>query len=123
MTKLNSILKLKCPQCSKGNLFDKPGLFRYKEILNMPEECKNCGQKFELEPGFWIGALWTSYPIVVFLELPFLILAVSSQQVYLIAIILAMILVLIIFYPLILRLGRSIWIHIFVSKKNIQLEK
>jgi hypothetical protein len=123
MKKISSILKLKCPQCSKGDLFVKPGLFRYKDILNMPEKCNHCDQIFELEPGFWIGALWTSYPIIVILELPFLILAISSRQVNLIAIIITMILVLVIFYPLILRLGRSIWIHIFVSKKNIQLDK
>ncbi len=118
MKKISSILKLKCPQCSKGNLFVKPGLFRYKEILDMPEKCNHCDQIFELEPGFWIGALWTSYPIIVILELPFLILAISSQKANLIAVIIAMIIVLIIFYPLILRLGRSIWIHIFVLRKN-----
>jgi hypothetical protein len=114
---------LKCPQCSKGDLFGKPELFRYKEILVMPEKCNHYDQIFELELGFWIGALWTSYPIIVILELSFLILAISSRQVNLIAIITAMILVLIIFYPLILRLGKSIWINIFVSKKNIQLDK
>lgn len=118
MKKVKSILKLKCPQCSKGDLFVKSGLFRYQNILDMPETCPKCDQKFEIEPGFWIGALWTSYPIIVFLEMPFLILAVYSQNINFIAIIAIMILVLIVFYPLILRLGRSIWIHFFVSKKN-----
>lgn len=122
MTKLNSIVGLKCPRCSKGNLFDKPGLFQFRNILDMPEECPNCGQKFELEPGFWIGALWTSYPIIVLIELPFLILAVTAQNISFIAITFAMVFVLVLFYPLILRLGRSLWIHIFVLKKNKKSE-
>lgn len=123
MSKMNSIVKLKCPQCNKGNLFEEPGLFQYSKILKMPEKCANCGQVFELEPGFWIGALWTSYPIIVLLEMPFLILAVYSKDISIVGIILAMILVLLVFYPLILRLGRSIWIHIFVSKKIQKEEK
>jgi uncharacterized protein (DUF983 family) len=116
ISKTESIIKLKCPRCRKGNLFIFPGLFRFKDILEMHENCSNCALNYELEPGFWLGALWTSYPIIVIIELPFLLFAILSSTVNLVLIFSLMILSMLIFYPLILRLGRSLWIHILISK-------
>jgi uncharacterized protein (DUF983 family) len=118
MNNLNAILRLKCPKCRNGNLFVRPGLFQYKKILEMPESCSNCGQIYEIEPGFWIGALWTSYPIIVALELPFLLVAVYVRDISIYLILLGMVGVLLFFYPLILRLGRVFWIYIFISKQK-----
>ncbi len=120
MSKLESILKLKCPQCRKGNLFVKTGLFRYKKILLMHNNCPNCGLKYELEPGFWIGSLWTSYPIIVVIELPFLLCALI-YPINILTLFLTMSLTMLLFYPLMLRLGRAIWIHIFISK-NVNIK-
>jgi hypothetical protein len=117
MKTLQSILKLKCPRCRSGDLFIKSGLFRFNKILEMNVNCPNCGLKYELEPGFWIGSLWASYPIVVLIELPFLLsgILISTINVYILFIL--MVLTMLLFYPLMLRLGRSIWIHIFISKQ------
>lgn len=81
----------------------------------MPENCTNCKQKFEIEPGFWIGSLWTSYPLVVFVITPFILLMLYIPIVHLWVVILGLIFTLLIFYSLILRIGRSIWIHIFIK--------
>jgi uncharacterized protein (DUF983 family) len=112
-----SITRLKCPKCRKGNLFIKPGLFSYKQILTMPDNCQNCGQKFEIEPGFWLGALWMSYPFIIIIITPFILLAISGVDLKMWAIVLTMIFSMAVFFPLSLRLGRSIWIHIFVRYK------
>ena len=109
-----SILTLKCPRCRRGNLFNKGGLFRYRRILDMPKKCSNCGQVYEIEPGFWLGALWMSYPIVILIEVPFIFAAISSQTVNTWLLFSTMIIAFIVFYPLMLRLGRSIWIHISI---------
>lgn len=118
MTKLLSILKLKCPQCRKGDLFVKLGLFRFRKVLEMHENCPNCGLKYELEPGFWIGSLWTSYPIVVLIELPFLLSTILIDSVNILVIFSLMIVAMLLFYPFMLRIGRAIWIHIFIPYKQ-----
>jgi uncharacterized protein (DUF983 family) len=112
-----SILQLKCPKCRKGELFLKPGLFVYRKILNMPKNCERCGFKFEIEPGFWLGALWMSYPFVIIVITPFIIVAISRNDIDIWAIILGLIATLLLFLPLTLRMGRSIWIHLFVKFK------
>jgi uncharacterized protein (DUF983 family) len=112
----SSILALKCPRCRKGDLFSKKGLFVYRGIIDMPEYCPVCNQKYEIEPGFWTGALWTSYPIVVMTEIPFLFLAVMNTAALGVWIPLLMMLpAFLLVYPVMLRLGRSIWIHGWVK--------
>ena len=118
ISQTQSILTLKCPKCRQGNLFTKKGLFRYNSILYMPDNCNVCNQKFEIEPGFWIGALWTSYPIVIAIEIPFLLMALLSKTISPWVSFGFMLLAFLIFYPLMLRLGRSIWIHISIAYKN-----
>lgn len=84
----------------------------------MHERCEVCNLKFEIEPGFWLGALWASYPIVVLLEFPFLMLAVFSESLSPWFYFSLMILAFFISWPLMLRLGRSAWIHVWVKYKE-----
>lgn len=106
-----SMLALKCPRCGHGNLFKKKGIFVYKNMMEMPESCPVCDQKYEIEPGFWIGALWTSYPIVILIEFPFLMLALFSETLGPWIPLTLMFVAFYFAYPVMLRLGRSIWIH------------
>lgn len=113
-SKLYSILKLKCPHCHEGELFSEKGLLRFKKILEMPEKCSVCGQKYEIEPGFWLGALWTSYPIVVAIELPFLLTSILVYNINPIYVILMMTSIFFLLWSVMLRLGRSIWINLSI---------
>jgi uncharacterized protein (DUF983 family) len=81
-TKLYSILKLKCPRCQIGNLFNNPGLFVFSRILEMPNKCSCCQQDFKLEPGFYTAALWISYPIVLIIFMPLIILGFSLNSIH-----------------------------------------
>jgi len=84
----------------------------------MPRCCPVCQQDFVIEPGFYSGALWTSYPIVIgiiifsWLTLNSL-LGLPASAVFITGTLLA-----IIFQPIIMRLGRAIWIHVFVSYRK-----
>ena len=80
----------------------------------MPECCPICNQKYEIEPGFWLGALWTSYPIVVLIELPFLLTAILAYNVDPFVTIGLMGLLFLTLWSTILRLGRSIWINLSI---------
>lgn len=109
-----SIFGLKCPRCRKGNLFVKKGLVVYTRMLDMEEECSHCKLDFDLEPGFWLGALWTSYPIVVLIELPFLITALMVDGLAMWLSFIGLVVAFLITWPVMLRLGRSLWIHVNV---------
>ena len=81
----------------------------------MHENCANCQLKFELEPGFWYGALWASYPLLIIVEFPFLLMALFATWGDHWSPLIAMILVFFILWPVFIRLGRSIWIHAWVK--------
>ena len=83
-------------------------------MLDMYENCPVCNQKYEIEPGFWLGALWTSYPIVVAIELPFLLTAILFYDMNPFIAIGIMAIIFLILWSTILRLGRSIWINISI---------
>lgn len=114
-SKLNSIITCKCPRCRQGNLFVEKNPWVYSTMLTMPDNCPVCNQDFKIEPGFYIGALWTSYPIVVvFGIILFLILNFVFQLTFFpTAFIIAM--SLIVLQPAIMRWGRAIWIGITVK--------
>ena len=112
---ISSIANCKCPRCRKGELFKKKGLFKYKDLLLMNESCDNCKLKYELEPGFWIGSLYASYPFVVIIGIPFILLALFSEGNMVFVYTGMMLLLLILFRPLMIRLGRSLWIHLNVG--------
>lgn len=111
---LQSLIKLRCPKCREGSLFIKEGLFIYSDMLGMDENCSVCGQKYEIEPGFWIGAMWISYPIVVAIELPFLFLALFADGWHTWAYFGGMVVAFLTLWPFMLRVGRSAWIHISI---------
>ncbi len=110
-----SILRLRCPKCRQEIMFKKKGLFVYRKPLEMNENCGHCGQKYEIEPGFWLGALWTSYPMVVLIEIPFIFYAISTPEISLFAMFTCMIAIFIMLFPVVTRLGRSIWAHLFIK--------
>ena len=80
-TKLYSILRLKCPRCQIGNLFCNPGFFVFSRVLEMPDKCPHCKQDFKMEPGFYTAALWISYPLVLIIYIPLIILGFSLNSV------------------------------------------
>ncbi len=62
---LPSILSMRCPCCRKGRMFVQPSIFPLSGVLAMPERCEECGQKMELEVGFYYGTGYVSYALTV----------------------------------------------------------
>jgi uncharacterized protein (DUF983 family) len=53
------ILRLRCPRCCLGDVF--------RGHFSMNEECPVCGLHFERGPGYFLGALYISYPLSILL--------------------------------------------------------
>jgi uncharacterized protein (DUF983 family) len=115
MSKLSSIVRFKCPRCRKGNLFVKQNPYSFKKSLDMHERCPVCGQDFKIEPGFYIGALWTSFPIVILIMTLLSVLLLVYFKMDMNWFFVALTIILLLLQPIIIRLGRSIWIHLFVG--------
>ena len=114
-SKLLSVIRQKCPRCREGNLFTTQNPYSFKEGTRMHDSCPVCNQDFKIEPGFYIGALWTSFPIVIFIMalLSVLLLAWFKLSLNYFFVILTVSLFLL--QPIITRLGRTIWIYIFIK--------
>lgn len=46
-------------------MFSQPNIFPLKGMMDMPEHCTVCGQKLELEVGFYYGTGYVSYALTV----------------------------------------------------------
>ena len=53
-----TVLNNKCPHCREGNMFKDKGSYHLKTFMKMNEECPVCGQKTEIEEGFYIGGFF-----------------------------------------------------------------
>ncbi|PWJ60445.1 uncharacterized protein DUF983 [Dyadobacter jejuensis] len=115
MTRLTAIVKQKCPHCRQGDLFVKKNPYAIKDALKMPERCPICQQDFRMEPGFYIGALWTSFPLVISLLALFSVLFLVVLQIDLYVFFVLIAIILFSLQPIIIRLGRAIWINVFVD--------
>ena len=60
-----TVLNHKCPHCREGNIFKDDGSFHLKTFMKMYDECPVCGQKTDIEPGFYIGTAYVSYALTV----------------------------------------------------------
>jgi hypothetical protein len=85
-------------------------MFRSSIVMN--EVCPQCGLRFELEPGYFLGALYISYP----LSIPVLVAGIFLWHLLLpdwrweFAILLSAI-TYIPFMPVVFRYSRVLWIY------------
>lgn len=63
MTGLQAFFMAKCPQCRKGDIF-KGSMFSLN-FKSVHTHCSHCKVKFESEPGFFWGAMYFSYGLMV----------------------------------------------------------
>ncbi len=59
-----AILQTKCPRCRRGNMFSSSA-FNLAKFDKMPESCPTCGLRYEIEVGFYWGAMYISYGLSV----------------------------------------------------------
>ncbi|MCD6010622.1 MAG: hypothetical protein K0Q79_484 [Flavipsychrobacter sp.] len=85
----------------------------------MPDVCPVCGQKYELQSGFYFGTGFVSYALAVLLSgISFVLwwfiigMSVSDNRIWWWLITNTLLLVLL--QPMLQRLSRSIWIAFFV---------
>ena len=112
-SKIYSIVTGKCPVCHAGKMYQTPNAYKISETLKMHERCAHCKTKFKIEPSFFYGAMYVSYPVgIIFAGIAFVIFFYFLELERLTSFI-AMALIMLFLLPVILRLSRNIWINFF----------
>lgn len=109
-----AIIKAKCPQCQSGKMFTHSA-FKLSKFMGMHETCPVCKLKFEIEPGFFWGAMYVSYAFTVGLMLVMggLILLISGGKAGFYTYIIPIISALILSSPFTYRYSRVLMIYLF----------
>ena len=111
--KLGRVLRLKCPNCGKANVFYR-AKFPVFSVPEMKKNCNHCNYKFDKEPGYFLGAMYVSYGLAVvegllaFLSAKHLIFGLSDITLAFVTV--AAILLCVVWNY---RISRVIWLNIF----------
>ena len=114
-SKVNSILTGSCPKCQNENMYVDSNPYHLGKVLKMHENCSHCGLKYQIEPSFFYGAMYVSYGVNVVLGVAAFVIAYVCIKLNLKESFAAIIGSLVVFYPLVLRVSRNIYINMFVS--------
>lgn len=110
---LGSILSFRCPRCREGKMFPYP-TYSFK-FITTNKACPCCGQTFLLEPGFFLGSAFFSRIIYAILLVALAVIVYRSERNTSLLLIIVYVLVVIFgLLPVVLRLSKSAWIHIFI---------
>jgi len=114
---------MKCPRCRRGPMFKDSNAYRkfkLSHIFDMPETCPECGQRYDLEQGFWYGTGYVSYALAVALSVSsfvawWVLIGVSTEDNRIFWWLGFNALLLILLQPWLMRLSRVIYLYFFVS--------
>jgi uncharacterized protein (DUF983 family) len=122
--RLYSIFNGTCPVCHEGKVFKYNQVFHPSKFDKMHERCDRCGHKYEIETGFFYGAMYVAYALSVAMSvatfvLTYLIYPDTPYWVY----IMNILIILVVLAPITFRGGRLIWMNFFHSYKADAIEK
>lgn len=114
-SKLYSIFRFKCPRCHEGEVFESRNPYDLSRMFKMKDTCSNCGFRYEIEPGFFYGAMYVSYGYTVAVFVATYIIMNLIYDPSIIDVVIALAILLVIGSPLIFRLARITYLNLFVK--------
>lgn len=110
---LKSIVTCKCPRCRRGKVFTYRNHY-HRKFGKIEDKCSECNLVYEMEQGFWYGAMYISYAFGVALSIPVVLILSFYTQLVIPQITGVIFLLLVLLMPLLFRYSRSVWLHIFI---------
>ena len=109
--KLQGILNGTCPRCRNSKMF--LGQLYSSNSLRMEEECHHCNLQYEIEPGFFWGAMFFNYAFVVAIflietALLYMMGIMDTVWLYIVSPVTCIVLL-----PPIFRYSRILFLHLF----------
>lgn len=101
-------------------MFCNRSFFPLSKLMDMPERCAVCGQKMELEIGFYYGTGYVSYGLTVLLIgacfiAYWLILGLSYKDDSILYALATSVLIAILLQPWLMRMSRVLYLYMFVK--------
>lgn len=121
-TKIYSILTGTCPVCQNESMYEEANPYKLSKTLKMQERCGHCETKYKIEPSFFYGAMYVSYPVGIAFAVSAFLIGHYILKLNLVATFLLIAGTMIASLPIILRLSRNIWINFFMhygKNKNL----
>ncbi len=113
--KLYSIFTGTCPVCQEESMYKEPNPYKISRLFDMYERCSHCNTKYKMEPSFFFGAMYVSYAVGIAFAVAAFVIAFYAFGLSPLNIFIAIVIVLILFLPVIVRWSRNIWINFFFS--------
>jgi uncharacterized protein (DUF983 family) len=116
-TRIYSVFTNTCPVCHKGEVFKYKSVFNLKKFDKMHENCASCGHLYEKEPGFFYGAMYASYGLMVGLFVVTFALFVWGFEVKMSHYLIGFPFLVLLVSPYVYRISRIIWMNLFTGYK------
>ncbi|WP_242927073.1 DUF983 domain-containing protein [Pontibacter vulgaris] len=112
-SKLGAIVGAKCPRCRKGDVFTHSA-FNLTKFDKMYEQCPVCGFHYEVEVGFFWGAMYVSYgfSVAIVLLVGILLYYLANDPPTWVYVTVVAVVVLL-FTPVLFRYARILMLHFF----------
>ena len=112
-----AVLGGRCPHCRTGYMFQHPirKIWKFDKTF---KKCPHCDFVFEIEPGFWYGAMYVSYALnvgLILTSLFVLMFLINGLAWWIVMLIVAGLIFLSV--PVTFRLSRVLYLYLFGSVK------
>jgi uncharacterized protein (DUF983 family) len=123
-TGLGKVVRMKCPHCGKGHLFENESSLSFSKLGQVKSECLECGTNFNPEPGFYFGAAYVSWALTVAMWVAILVALKTFNAFGFIefgflthpkTFLFTGIGFTIVLFPYLFKLSRSIWAFMFIK--------
>lgn len=119
---IKNILAQKCPRCHKGKMFTHKW-YQLKNVNSMPKNCSVCGQRTELETGFYFGTGYVSYALTVAFSVAtfiawWVLLGISWKDSSVYHWLITNSVLLVFLQPWLMRISRVLWLSWFFHRDD-----
>ena len=122
-SKLYGILSGNCPKCQEESMYVNKNPYNLSEVLSMHDRCSHCDTKYKIEPSFFYGAMYVSYAVGIAFAVAAFVISFFVFNAGVNMIFISIIGTLIVFFPIILRISRNIWINLFMNYDKTAAKK
>ena len=114
-SKVYSIFTGKCPVCHNELMYKDANPYHLSQTLKMHERCAHCNTKYKIEPSFFYGAMYVSYPVGIAFATAAFVITYLFFGTGLVSAFISIVGTMIVFMPIIMRISRNIWINFFMK--------
>jgi hypothetical protein len=101
-------------------MYCNKSIFPLNQLLKMPEHCPECGQKYELEVGFYYGTGYVSYALSVGLYIfnfvwYWVLIGLSYRDYSIFYCLITSTAIVLLLQPWLMRISRVLYLYMFVK--------